>query len=75
MPADFDAILKNVEERLYRYPPRDFPLRKADDAITLDNSNMTISEQKAWLMEQYQKGNSRISYRKETAGLFNAKIR
>ena len=28
---------------------------EADDAITLDNSNMTIPEQKAWLMEQYQK--------------------
>ena len=56
MPADFDAILKNVEERDYIDSHRETsPLRKADDAITLDNSNMTISEQKAWLMEQYQK--------------------
>lgn len=31
------------------------PLRKADDAIVLDNSEMTISEQKAWLMEQYHR--------------------
>jgi len=31
------------------------PLRKADDAITLDNSEMTIPEQKEWLMKQYQK--------------------
>ena len=30
------------------------PLRKADDAIELDNSLMTIPEQKAWLMEKYQ---------------------
>ena len=56
MPADFDAILKNVEERDYIDTHRETsPLRKADDAITLDNSNMTIPEQKAWLMEQYQK--------------------
>lgn len=31
------------------------PLRKADDAIVLDNSEMTIAEQKAWLMEQYHR--------------------
>jgi cytidylate kinase len=30
------------------------PLRKADDAIELDNSNMTIAEQKQWLMEKFQ---------------------
>lgn len=29
------------------------PLRKADDAIELDNSNMTIAEQKAWLMQKF----------------------
>ena len=31
------------------------PLRKADDALELDNSHMTIAEQKAWLLEQYKK--------------------
>lgn len=56
MPADFDSILKNVEERDYIDTHREVsPLRKAEDAITLDNSNMTIPEQKAWLMEQYEK--------------------
>lgn len=56
MPAQFDEILKNVEERDYIDTHRETsPLRKADDAITLDNSEMTIPEQKAWLMEQYQK--------------------
>jgi cytidylate kinase len=30
------------------------PLRKADDAIELDNSMMTIPEQKAWLLEKFQ---------------------
>ncbi len=56
MPGDFDEILKNVEERDYIDTHRETsPLRKADDAITLDNSHMTIPEQKAWLMEQYAK--------------------
>lgn len=56
MKADFGEILKNVEERDYIDMHRETsPLRKAADAIELDNSNMTISEQKAWLLEQYQK--------------------
>lgn len=56
MPADFDDILKNVEERDYIDTHREVsPLRKADYAITLDNSEMTIPEQKKWLMEQYEK--------------------
>jgi cytidylate kinase len=55
MPADYADILKNVEERDYIDSHREVsPLRKADDAIELDNSHMTISEQKAWLMEKYQ---------------------
>ncbi len=56
MPADFDDILKNVKERDYIDSHREVsPLRKADDAIELDNSNMTIAEQKQWLMEQFEK--------------------
>ena len=31
------------------------PLRKADDAIELDNSHMTISEQKEWLVARFRK--------------------
>ena len=55
MPADFDDILKNVEERDYLDSHREVsPLRKADDAIELDNSNMTIPEQKEWLMERFK---------------------
>ena len=54
MPADFDAILKNVEERDYIDTHRaTSPLRQADDALVLDNSHLTIEEQKKWLMEQY----------------------
>ncbi len=55
MPADYDEILKNVQERDYIDSHREVsPLRKADDAIELDNSHMTIAEQKAWLMEKFR---------------------
>jgi cytidylate kinase len=54
MPADFDDILKNVKERDYIDSHRETsPLRKADDALELDNSHMTIDQQKAWLMARY----------------------
>lgn len=52
--CNFDEILANVVERDHIDSTRAIsPLRKADDAIVLDNSNMTIPEQKAWLLEQY----------------------
>ena len=55
MPADFDDILKNVEERDYIDSHREVsPLRQADDAILLDNSNMTIPEQKEWLLAKFK---------------------
>lgn len=48
--------MKNVEERDYIDQNREVgPLRKAEDAILLDNSHMTIAEQKQWLAEQFQK--------------------
>ena len=54
--VSFDEILKNVEERDRIDQTRSVsPLRKADDAIVLDNSNMTVEEQKAWLINEYQK--------------------
>lgn len=55
MPADFDDILKNVKERDYIDSHRETsPLRMADDALELNNSHMTIEEQKAWLMARYK---------------------
>ena len=55
MPADYDDILKNVQERDYIDSHREVsPLRQAPDAILLDNSHMTIPEQKQWLMERFQ---------------------
>ena len=54
MPADFDEILQNVEHRDYIDTHRETsPLRQADDALVLDNSHLTIAEQKAWLMEKF----------------------
>lgn len=56
MEADFNDILKNVEERDYIDSHRaTSPLRKAPDAIELDNSNLTIAQQQQWLYEQYRK--------------------
>lgn len=55
-PADYDEILRNVQQRDYIDTHREVsPLRKADDAIELDNSSMTIEQQNAWLMEHYQR--------------------
>ena len=54
MEADYDDILKNVQERDYIDSHREVsPLRKADDAIELDNSSMTIPEQKQWLLDRF----------------------
>lgn len=56
MEANFADILKNVQERDYIDSHRETsPLRKADDAIELDNSNISIAEQKQWLLQQYEK--------------------
>lgn len=55
MPADLQDILKNVQERDYIDSHREVsPLRKADDAVELDNSNMTIAEQKQWLRNIFE---------------------
>ena len=52
---NFDEILKNVEERDYIDTHRDVaPLRQAEDAVVLDNSNMTREEQSAWLLARYK---------------------
>ncbi len=52
----YEDVLKNVRERDYIDSHRAVsPLRQADDAIVLDNSNMTVEQQDEWLMEQYLK--------------------
>lgn len=54
--ANFEEILANVKERDHIDQTRAVsPLRRAEDAILLDNGQMSIAEQKAWLIGQYQK--------------------
>ena len=52
---NYQEILANVIERDHLDQTREIsPLRKADDALLLDNSNMTIEGQLQWLCEQYK---------------------
>ena len=52
--ASFDEILENVKQRDYIDQHREVsPLRKADDALLLDNTELTIQQQKEWLFNQY----------------------
>lgn len=51
---DYEEVLRNVKERDYLDSHREVsPLRKADDAIELDNSEMTIPQQNEWLLQKY----------------------
>ena len=52
--VDFDDILRNVKERDEIDMNRAVsPLRKADDALLLDNGNMTKEEQNEWLISKF----------------------
>lgn len=60
MLADYDDILRNVQERDYIDSHREVsPLRQAPDALLLDNSHMTIDEQNQWLMERFEEAMAR----------------
>lgn len=53
--VSFDEILKNVVERDYIDSTRETsPLKKADDAIVLDNSSMTREEQLEWAIKRVE---------------------
>ena len=52
MKADLQDVLQNLEERDYIDSHREIsPLTKAEDAIVLDNSHMTMEDQMTWLKE------------------------
>lgn len=54
--VNFEEILHNVQERDRIDMTRAVsPLRKADDALELDNSHLTPEEQKEWLLQQYNR--------------------
>jgi cytidylate kinase len=62
--ASFEEILENIKSRDYQDMTRNVaPLRKADDALVLDNTEMTVPEQKAWLLEQYNRVTGRVTER------------
>lgn len=51
----FEEVLANVQERdLLDSTRKESPLRQAEDALLLDNSNLTLEEQDEWLYEQYK---------------------
>ncbi len=50
-----EEILENVKQRDYLDQNRkESPLRQAEDAIVLDNSEMTIPQQNEWLLERFK---------------------
>lgn len=54
--ASFDEILENVKQRDHIDQHREIsPLRKADDALLLDNTDLTIPQQREWLFEQFNR--------------------
>ena len=51
----YEEVLANVKKRDYIDSTREeSPLRQAPDALVLDNSEMTIPEQKKWLRDQFE---------------------
>jgi len=54
--VNYEEVLANVVHRDHIDSTRaESPLRRADDAIALDNSEMTLEEQDAWLLEQFRR--------------------
>lgn len=53
--VDYEAVLANVVERDRIDTTRaESPLRKAEDAVVLDNSTMSIPSQNEWLMQRFE---------------------
>lgn len=54
--ASLQEILENVKQRDFIDQNREVsPLKQASDAILLDNSHLTIAQQKEWLAKQFEK--------------------
>lgn len=59
--STYEDVLANVVNRDHIDETREeSPLRRADDAILLDNSTMTIAEQDAWLIERYNEAIAKL---------------
>ncbi|MDE6160051.1 MAG: (d)CMP kinase [Muribaculaceae bacterium] len=60
--VDFDEVLANVQQRDHIDETRvESPLRCAADAITLDNSHMSLNEQDAWLLDRFNEAIAKLS--------------
>ena len=56
MPASYEEVLANVKQRDFIDSTRaGSPLRQAPDAVVLDNSHMSLAEQKQWILAQYKR--------------------
>jgi cytidylate kinase len=55
LQADIAAVEKNINERDRIDSSREIsPLRQADDAVVLDNSEMTVGEQMVWFRKLFK---------------------
>ena len=54
--ADYESVLANVKERDHIDSTRaESPLRKAEDAVVLNNDLMTPAEQEQWMLDLFNK--------------------
>lgn len=61
-PSSYEDVLANVVERDHIDETRkESPLRKAQDAVELDNSDMTLAEQEKWLMDLFNKIEAKVN--------------
>ncbi len=56
IPASYEEVFANVAHRDHIDETREeSPLRKADDAVVLDNSTMSVEEQNRWLLDMFHR--------------------
>lgn len=61
IPVAYDEVLDNIKSRDHIDQNRaESPLRKANDALLLDNSDITIEQQNKWLLERYTEAIQKI---------------
>jgi cytidylate kinase len=64
--VNFEEVLKNIEKRdCIDSTRKDGPLRQAPDAVVLDNSDMTVSEQNAFLLRLFEEKNKKSDRQKD----------
>ncbi|MDE6048525.1 MAG: (d)CMP kinase, partial [Paramuribaculum sp.] len=63
-PSSYEDVLANVVERdRIDETRKESPLRKADDAVVLDNSDMSLPQQEEWLMNLFNKTEAKVNGR------------